>query len=277
MPPRDERPVFTVGSLCTGIGGIDLGFERAGHRIRWQSEINLNCRQLLSRIWKNVNLYGDMRSLVTGPPPEAVDIIIGGDPCPKHSRARSNGDSIHPDLCGYFLAVVGRLRPWWVVRENVPAPTVKHFAVALEHLGYGAIVVRIDGAAFTGQSRQRDFIVARRAATREQVRALFPDCANGPGPYTTRLGTRQLAPALTCHRTRYDSRDCYIWEKRSKQLRILDSQEREALAGFPPRWTAGFSEATRANMLGNAVIPEVAEWIARHLTSPAFSNRTEVN
>jgi len=37
---------FTVGSLFSGIGGMDLGFERAGFEIRWQVEINPFCRQI---------------------------------------------------------------------------------------------------------------------------------------------------------------------------------------------------------------------------------------
>jgi site-specific DNA-cytosine methylase len=96
------------------------------------------------------------------------------------------------------------------------------------------------------------------------VREVFSDLKDGPGPYTTRLGARPIAPALTTHRTRYDSRDCYVWEP-DRGLRILDGNERDALAGLPRGWTAGFSEATRARMCGNAVVPALAEWLARRI------------
>ncbi len=261
-----RKKPLTFGSLFSGCGGMDIGFENAGFAVRWQCETNEDCRELLTRYWKRkgVMLYGDIRKLVAWDRIERVDLIAGGDPCPKHSRARSNGESNHPDLSGYFLAMVGRLRPRWVVRENVPAPTVSHFSAALGALGYGAVVIRIDGAKITGQSRQRDFTVGLDQGSAVRVREIFQDCADGPGPYTTRLGTGQIAPGLTCHRTRYDSRDCYIWEP-GVGLRILDAFEREALAGLPVGWTVGFSEATRARMCGNCVIPEAAEWIGQRI------------
>lgn len=250
----------TFGSLFTGVGGFDVSFARNGFQLKWQVEKNEQCRELLRRHMPGVPLHQDVRSNDFA----EVDIICGGDPCPKHSRARSNGDSNHPDLAGYFLAVVGRLRPRWVVRENVPSPAVAHFDAALAHLGYGTVVVRLDAAEVTGQSRQRDFVIGCHQETRQGVRRVFQDFTDGPGAYTTRLGTRPIAPALTTHRTRYDSRDCYIWEE-GAGLRILDSGERETLAGLPREWTAGFSDATRARMCGNAVVPAVVDAIAERI------------
>lgn len=250
---------MTVGSLFSGIGGLDLGLERAGMTVRWQVENNTACRAILARNWA-VPRYGDLR--VFHESLQYADVIVGGDPCPSHSRARSNGASIHPDLAGYFLAVVGRLRPRWLVRENVPAPTVADFTTCLEYLGYGVVVIRCESSPLTGQLRQRDYVVAGYQASGRSVRRMFSECANGPGAYTTCIGTRPITPTLTTHRNRYDSRDCYVWEYLGG-LRILGSDEREALAGFPAGWTDGFSEATRARMLGNAVVPQVAEWIGR--------------
>jgi DNA (cytosine-5)-methyltransferase 1 len=251
---------MTFGSLFAGIGGLDLGLERAGMRCCWQVEKNTQCLEVLNERFPGIPKHGEIRNTHQGLEP--VNCIAGGDPCPKHSRARSNGDSRHPDLAGYFLSVVGRLRPWWVVRENVPAPTVNDFAVCLDALGYDAVVIRIESSGLTGQLRQRDFVIGHH---RDGVlRRLFQDLPDGPGPYTTRLGTRPITPALTTHRTRYDSRDCYIWQP-ERGLRILDADEREALAGFPPGWTSGFSQATRARMYGNAAIPQVAEWIGRRI------------
>lgn len=252
-----------VLDLFSGIGGFSLGLERAGMSTVAFCEKGTIQRQILNRHWPHVKVYDDVRETATiYEELRCVDVIAGGDPCPIRSRARSNGDSRHPDLSGYFLALVGWLRPRWVVRENVPAPDAKDFTTALEALGYRTIIVRADAAAFTGQSRQRDFIIGAGESAWHCFDSFTKNFEDGPGAYTTRLGTRQIIPALTTHRTRYDSRDCYIWED-GRGLRILDCEEREAFAGFPAGWLAGLSEAACATVCGNAVVPAVPEMFGR--------------
>lgn len=253
-----------LGSVFSGIGAMEAGFEEAGFKTVWQIETGKYQTQVLERHFPYAKRFGDIRGFADYDL-DPIDIIIGGDPCPKHSRARSNGASVHPDLAGYFLALVGRLRPEWVVRENVPAPTIGIFDAALAYLGYGTIIVRVDAAESTGQSRQRDFVVGRYQATRTSVRDIFHDCPDGPGHYSTRLGSRSVIPALTAHRTRYDSRDCYIWEPQAGIFRILDGDERDGFTGLPAGWTAGLSERQRAIMCGNAVARPVAYFIAKRI------------
>ena len=254
---------LTFGSLFAGIGGFDLGFDRAGMVCKWRVEPDVACCLILRREWPCDPIYGTVQEFVRLDA-SPVDVICGGDPCPQHSHARSNGPAVHPDLSGWFLAVVGRYGPRWVVRENVPSPTADQFSAALEALGYGTVVIRLDGAEITGQSRPRDFVVGCYQATGASVRRVFSDADDGLGTRQTNLGTRPLAPCLTTHRTRYDSRDCCVWEHASG-LRILDGEEREALAGFPKGWASGLSESARARVCGNAVIPAKAEWIGRRI------------
>lgn len=256
--------MLTFGSAFSGIGGLDLGFEKAGFVCKWQIEIGKRQNQVLQKRWPDVKRYSDVKNFAEWDI-SPVTVIGGGDPCPIRSRAKSNGSSNSPDLSGYFLALVGRLRPRWVVRENVPAPDDIWFDAALAVLGYGTVIIRLDAAEVTGQSRQRDFIIGRYQATRQSLLEIFSLTEDGSGTYTTQLGTRQVTPALTTHRTRYDSRDCYIYE--TGRLRILDGDEREALAGFPAGWTSGFSEAARATFYGNAIVPSVAYWVAIHIVN----------
>jgi DNA (cytosine-5)-methyltransferase 1 len=258
---KDNRP--TVGSLFSGGGGMDKGFEDAGFRVVWQCETNEACRQVLERRWPGVLRFSDARALVQFLPGTLPwpDLLAGGDPCPVFSRARMGRRSRSPDLSGYFLALAGRLRPWGVVRENVPSSGVAHFAAGLEALGYGTIVVRVDAAPFTAQQRVRDFVVGLYQRSRESVAGLFSDCQVGAGRSQKKIPPgADYAPCLCAHPARdYDS-TLYVWE--GGRLRLLDSEECEALAGFPRGWTEGLSRTARARITGNAVPPPVAEWIA---------------
>jgi len=68
---------LTVGSLFSGIGGIDLGLERAGMRVVWQVEWDKWCRTVLRRHWPGVQQYGDVRD-VDWTEVQRVDVLAGG-------------------------------------------------------------------------------------------------------------------------------------------------------------------------------------------------------
>jgi DNA (cytosine-5)-methyltransferase 1 len=77
--------MITVGSLCTGIGLIDLGLEWAGlGPVLWQVEILPERRAVLEHWWPGVARYDDVRT-VTGLP--YVDCIAFGSPCKNLSSA----------------------------------------------------------------------------------------------------------------------------------------------------------------------------------------------
>ena len=42
---------MTFGSLFSGIGGIDLGLERAGMECKWQVEKDSYCQSILQKHW----------------------------------------------------------------------------------------------------------------------------------------------------------------------------------------------------------------------------------
>ena len=132
----------------------------------------------------------------------------------------------------------------------------------------------MDSATVTGQSRKREYVIGRYQTTRDRVAQLLQGASTDRVPARAALGTRQVAACLTTHRTRYDSRDNYIFEQRNKQfeLRIPDSEEREALAGFPIGWTDGFHGATRARLMGNSATPALGKWLASRIASSLIAD-----
>ena len=68
------------GSLFTGVGGFDLGFEHAGFECVWQVERDSHCLEVLAEHYPNVERYTDVRT-VGKHNLKPVDLICGGFPC----------------------------------------------------------------------------------------------------------------------------------------------------------------------------------------------------
>jgi DNA (cytosine-5)-methyltransferase 1 len=255
---------MTFGSLFAGIGGFDLGFERAGMRCVWQVENDPRKVKVLERHFPSAQREADIKEMAKS---GYVDLVSGGDPCPKRSRARGNRPSKHPDLSGYFLAVVGRLRPQWVVRENVPAPDALHFAAALELLGYRIVALAFDSRDFTGQSRRRDYLCAclDHGAAADFERAVSLNCEHRRFSPSRSEEETPIAACLTAHGNRMAAEDTFCFEPGGRGLRVLSAEEAEALQGFPRGWTAGFPERRRRAMAGEAVTVNVVEWIGKRI------------
>ncbi len=113
---------MNVGSLFAGIGGFDLGFERAGMRVSWQVEHDPYCRAVLARHFPDAPATKTCAmSAIDNLAP--VDLICGGFPCQDLSAAgRGAGiDGARSGLWSEFARIICELRPRYVVVENVPA------------------------------------------------------------------------------------------------------------------------------------------------------------
>ncbi|HET9087151.1 MAG TPA: DNA cytosine methyltransferase [Acidobacteriaceae bacterium] len=128
MPPGKRTMVCaeieqpTMGSLFAGIGGFDLGFERAGFEIAWQVEIDPYCRKVLERHFPHAKRFPDVRE-VGKHNLQPVDVLCGGFPCQDISNAgkRAGIDGERSGLWGEYARIIGELRPRYVVVENVAA------------------------------------------------------------------------------------------------------------------------------------------------------------
>jgi DNA (cytosine-5)-methyltransferase 1 len=117
---------MTHGSLFSGIGGIDLGFEWAGIETKWQVEIDDYCQKLLSLRFPHTKKFTDVRK-VGSHNLEKVDIVSGGFPCQDISVA-GKGAGIEGERSGLWTElhrVISELRPRFAFIENVPMLTIR--------------------------------------------------------------------------------------------------------------------------------------------------------
>lgn len=107
-----------VGSLCSGIGGLELGVERAtGAATAWQAEIDPAASAVLAEHWPDVPNIGDIRDLTAMTP---VDILTAGYPCQPFSTAgRRKGTDDPRHLWPTVRDAIAHLGPDLVVLENV--------------------------------------------------------------------------------------------------------------------------------------------------------------
>lgn len=110
----------TFGSLFSGIGGIDLGLERAGWKCLWQVELDPFRRSVLKRHWPDVSLTADVRHASARTLGRGVDLICGGFPCEDISRVgrRAGIDGAKSGLWSEFHRIICDLRPDYVLVEN---------------------------------------------------------------------------------------------------------------------------------------------------------------
>ena len=165
----------TFGSLFAGIGGIDLGLERAGWTCRWQVENNPYCRAVLAKHWPDVQRRRNVQKAGQKNLPP-VDLIAGGFPCQDISTAgRGAGiEGARSGLWTEFARIISELRPNYVLVENVPrlrsggrGAWMGKVVGDLAALGYDCVWDSVS-AAFVGapHRRERLFIVAYANGTR---------------------------------------------------------------------------------------------------------------
>ena len=155
------------GSLFSGIGGIDLGFEMAGIETAWTCEIDDWCNELLQKRFPEANHYRDVKE-ISKDNVESVDIVSGGFPCQDISTAGKGAglDGKRSGLWFEMWRIICELQPRWVFIENVANLANKGGARVLHDLakaGYDAEWQVISARDVGGRHlRKRIWIIAYR-------------------------------------------------------------------------------------------------------------------
>lgn len=155
--------MMTVGSLFSGIGGFDLGLERAGMRVEWQVENNEFCRNVLKKHWPKVPCHYDITTINWRDIPR-VDLICGEFPCQPFSVAgKRRGAADDRYLWPEVVRCLDALRPTWFLGENVPGLinlALDQVCTDLESLGYTVWPVCLPACAVDAPHiRQRIWII----------------------------------------------------------------------------------------------------------------------
>lgn len=113
---------LTMGSLFAGIGGFDLGFERAGFKTLWQVEIDPYCQKVLAKNFPEAERFGDIRECGRNNL-KPVDVVCGGFPCQDISLAGNRGgiEAERSGLWSEYARIIRELRPAYALIENVAA------------------------------------------------------------------------------------------------------------------------------------------------------------
>ena len=178
-------------SVCSGMEAASIAFEPLGWKAVAFAEIDPFASAVLAHRFPDIPNYGDLTQHTdpTKWPISAgdVDLIIGGPPCQAFSVAGLRRGLADPrgSVTLSYLSLVDRLRPEWIIYENVPGllsvdggSTFGGFLHALGQLGYGWAYRILDaqhvgecrlhphrrGWSAVPQRRRRVFVVARRGA-----------------------------------------------------------------------------------------------------------------
>ncbi len=235
--------MLTFGSLFAGIGGFDLGFERAGMVCKWQVEIDDYCRRVLAKHWPDVRRHDDVK---TFPPTDAedwrVDVICGGFPCQDISPAgtRTGIEGKRSGLWTEYARIVRSLRPRFVVVENSADLLIR---------GFGIILRDLAAIGFDGEWEVLSACAFGAPHTRERV--FVGADADGSFVRTSRAAKDQRRPAGLHQRGTLAAGSMGNWW---------------AMEPEPCSVVYGISGVVdRLRPYGNAVVPQVAEWIGRRL------------
>jgi DNA (cytosine-5)-methyltransferase 1 len=283
-------------SFFAGIGGFDLGFQRAGMIPVFHCEIDPYCQRILARHWPEVPLHGDIATLKVQNIPQA-DLWAGGWPCQDVSHANAQREGIHGKRSGLFFAfaeLARQVRPQWVVLENVVGLLSSDGGLAfeavvdeLEEIGYMGVWFTCNTlSAGLPHNRERIFLVGSyRSPISHQF---YSDCGellrdNSPrGAGRTATGSSVHGEFSSDTPLLVQRRGGFGYTKATSYCPTIRAQTGGHQGGHSDRpilcgqkldlervreanGVPGRLDGRRGRLIGNAVAPPIAEFIGRRI------------
>lgn len=245
--------MITIGSLFSGIGGFELGLERAipNAKTIWQVEQNEFCKKILKQHWADAQIYNDVRD-ITSNNVERVDILCGGFPCQDISiaaaREREGINGTRSSLWWEMHRIINELQPCVAVMENVPAITFRGLGAvlgSLSEIGYNAEWCTIRASDFSApHKRERWFCIAYATNTNSQR-------SSQQSMHNIAMETERLSECRSSENSRIYCGN--HWEKFPIEPSLCRGDD-----GVSHRMD-------RIKALGNAIVPQCSEWIGHQI------------
>ena len=260
-----------IGSLFSGIGGFEVGLERAipGTETVWQVEADAFCQSILQKHWPQAVIYDDVCA-VGSHNLEPVDILCGGFPCQDISivgKQRGINDGKKSSLYYEMFRIICEIRPRVVIFENVPAiirlgghDVLKTLASA----GYDAEWCTIRTAADFGlpHIRRRWFCVAYDATYTHGIR--YKTGKN----HTVRPSSHRTgqSSATTCSsfEKRRPGHDRGRGDETTRTIKPIICRSDDGVSDRLDKTTVT-EHNRRLKALGNAITPPASEWIGQQV------------
>ena len=281
-----------VTGLFAGIGGLEHGFAAVGFRSCLLAEIDPVARMVLAEKFPDVPISGDVTRLERLP--SGTRILTGGFPCQDLSSpgGKAGIEGLRSGLVSHvFRLIKGAPDVEWLVLENVPfmlrldgGAAMSSIVSSLDELGWRWAYRTVDAICAVPQRRRRVVLVASPCHDPSEVlfgddhpaaddRSWSPDEAIGFYWTEGRSGSgmrREAVPTLKVGSSLGIPSAPAILDRKGR-LGMPGIRDAEALQGFPRGWTASAEHAARGarwKLVGNAVPPPLAAWVARSIKTP---------
>lgn len=277
---------FTVGSLFTGYGGLDMAI---GGSLSWVSEIDTSACAVLGAHYPDVPNLGDVKAIDWSTVPK-VDILTGGYPCqPFSSAGLRKGQNDERHLWPHVREAISALRPRLVVLENVRGHVslgLREVLGEIAELGYGARwgVVRASDAGAPHQ-RARVFVVAYPEGYEcdERLDGFGSSHGGKTGVQVSAGRSDQFAVEWGGHARAIERWETITRRPAPAPTAVSNGQERlnpvfaEWMMGLPLGWVTGrgLPASKELKLLGNGVVPQQAR-LALSLLAAGAADHTLV-